>query len=53
MRSGTLPVHQIVGMGEAFRIAREEMELENKRIRTLRDRLWSALNKHGRGLFKW
>ncbi|MDZ4262008.1 MAG: IscS subfamily cysteine desulfurase [Pseudomonadota bacterium] len=44
MRSGTLPVHQIVGMGEAFRIAREEMELENKRIRTLRDRLWSGLN---------
>jgi cysteine desulfurase len=44
MRSGTLPVHQIVGMGEAFRIAREEMELETMRIRTLRDRLWSALN---------
>ncbi len=44
MRSGTLPVHQIVGMGEAFRIAKDEMEFENKRIRILRDRLWNALN---------
>lgn len=44
MRSGTLPVHQIVGMGEAFRIAKEEMELENQRIRKLRDRLWEGLN---------
>ncbi|ROH88144.1 IscS subfamily cysteine desulfurase [Pseudomethylobacillus aquaticus] len=43
MRSGTLPVHQIVGMGEAFRIAREEMELENARIRRLRDRLLNGL----------
>jgi cysteine desulfurase len=43
LRSGTLPVHQIVGMGEAFRIAREEMEFENERIRRLRDRLWSGL----------
>ena len=32
MRSGTLPTHQIVGMGEAFRIAREEMATENVRI---------------------
>jgi len=39
MRSGTLPTHQIVGMGEAFRIAREEMAQENERIRMLRDRL--------------
>jgi len=39
MRSGTLPTHQIVGMGEAFRIAREEMATENERIRMLRDRL--------------
>ncbi|WP_137718443.1 IscS subfamily cysteine desulfurase [Methylobacillus flagellatus] len=43
MRSGTLPVHQIVGMGEAFRIAREEMDLENARIRRLRDRLLNGL----------
>jgi cysteine desulfurase len=43
MRSGTLPTHQIVGMGEAFRIAREEMELENARIRKLRDRLLAGL----------
>jgi cysteine desulfurase len=39
MRSGTLPVHQIVGMGEAFRIAREEMASENERIRGLQQRL--------------
>ncbi|MCR4298161.1 MAG: IscS subfamily cysteine desulfurase [Gallionella sp.] len=43
MRSGTLPTHQIAGMGEAFRIAREEMERENERIRMLRDRLLSGL----------
>lgn len=43
MRSGTLATHQIVGMGEAFRIAREEMELENARIRRLRDRLLTGL----------
>jgi cysteine desulfurase len=42
-RSGTLATHQIVGMGEAFRIAREEMELENARIRRLRDRLLKGL----------
>ena len=39
MRSGTLATHQIVGMGEAFRIAKEEMADENKRILALRDRL--------------
>ncbi|MDH4394512.1 MAG: IscS subfamily cysteine desulfurase [Limnobacter sp.] len=39
MRSGTLPTHQIVGMGEAFRIAKEEMASELPRIRALRDRL--------------
>jgi len=44
MRSGTLPTHQIVGMGEAFRIAREEMVEEEARIRKLRDRLWNGLN---------
>jgi len=43
MRSGTLATHQIVGMGEAFRIAREEMEIENRRIHSLRDRLWNGL----------
>lgn len=42
-RSGTLPTHQIVGMGEAFRIAREEMAEENKRIGALRDRLLKGL----------
>jgi cysteine desulfurase len=43
MRSGTLPTHQCVGMGEAYRIAREEMATENERIRMLRDRLYNAL----------
>ena len=42
-RSGTLPTHQIVGMGEAFRIAREEMAAEGERIRMLRDRLLAGL----------
>ena len=44
MRSGTLATHQIVGMGEAFRIAREEMATEGERIRMLRDRLLNGLN---------
>ena len=43
MRSGTLATHQIVGMGEAFRIAKEEMATENERIRMLRDRLYAGL----------
>ena len=43
-RSGTLATHQIVGMGEAFRIARLEMENENKRIKALRDRLFKGLS---------
>ena len=43
MRSGTLPVHQIVGMGEAIKFARLDMIEENKRIRALRDRLLSGL----------
>jgi cysteine desulfurase len=43
-RSGTLATHQIVGMGEAFRIASEEMAAENERIRGLRDRLWKGLS---------
>ncbi len=44
MRSGTLPTHQIVGMGEAFRLAQQEMATENERIRMLRDRLWRGLS---------
>ena len=44
MRSGTLATHQIVGMGEAFRIAREEMAAENERIRMLRDRLYAGFS---------
>ena len=43
-RSGTLATHQIVGMGEAFRIAREEMAEENTRIAVLRDRLLKGLS---------
>jgi cysteine desulfurase len=44
MRSGTLPTHQIVGMGEAFRIAREEMGTESERIRMLQKRLIDGLS---------
>ena len=43
MRSGTLPTHQIVGMGEAFRLAKEEMADENARVKALRDRLLAGL----------
>ena len=43
MRSGTLPTHQCVGMGAAFRIAREEMGVENERIRMLQGRLLAGL----------
>ena len=43
MRSGTLATHQIVGMGEAFRFAKEEMAADNERIRMLRDRLVKGL----------
>jgi len=45
MRSGTLATHQIVGMGEAFRIAREEMETENAHIKKLQLRLLSGLTE--------
>jgi len=45
MRSGTLPTHQIVGMGEAFRLARLEMATDNERIRALRDKLYAGLTK--------
>ncbi|MDR2091758.1 MAG: IscS subfamily cysteine desulfurase [Azoarcus sp.] len=44
LRSGTLPTHQIVGMGEAFRLAREEMADELPRIRALRDRLLAGIS---------
>ena len=43
MRSGTLPTHQIVAMGEAFRIAKVEMAAENARFATLRQRLWDGI----------
>jgi cysteine desulfurase len=43
MRSGTLPTHQIVGMGESFRLARLEMAAENERVRMLRDKLLRGL----------
>jgi len=42
-RSGTLPVHQIVGMGEAFRIAKEDMAKDTKHIEALRARLWEGV----------
>ncbi len=45
MRSGTLATHQIVGMGEAFKIAREEMAVENVKIRKLRDKLLHGLQE--------
>ncbi len=45
MRSGTLATHQIVGMGEAFRLAKLEMGAENERIRMLRDRLYKGLSQ--------
>jgi cysteine desulfurase len=45
MRSGTLATHQIVGMGEAFRIAREEMATESERTRSLRDKLYNGLSE--------
>ena len=44
LRSGTLPTHQLVGMGEAFRLAREEMTTESVRIRHLRDKLLKGLS---------
>ncbi|CAH0350266.1 IscS subfamily cysteine desulfurase [Aquabacterium sp. CECT 9606] len=45
MRSGTLPTHQIVGMGEAFHLAAREMGPELERIRSLRDHLWAGLSR--------
>ena len=49
MRSGTLATHQIVGMGEAFRLAREEMASENASA-MLRDRLWAGLSDIEEGI---
>ena len=43
MRSGTLATHQIVGMGEAFRIAKLDMEEDNKRIKNLKDKFWNGI----------
>jgi len=43
MRSGTLATHQIVGMGEAFRIAKEDLAKDNERIKKLRDKFWNGL----------
>ncbi|MBU3005662.1 IscS subfamily cysteine desulfurase [Paraglaciecola arctica] len=43
MRSGTMATHQIVGMGEAFRIAKEEMAAENERLMMLRNKLWNGI----------
>ena len=43
MRSGTLPTHQIVGMGEAFKLAEEEMSADNARIGALREKFWQGL----------
>ena len=45
MRSGTLPTHQIVGMGEAFWLAREHLASDNARIKNLHDRLWAGFKK--------
>jgi len=45
LRSGTLPTHQIVGMGAAFQIAQADMPTEIERIRRLRDRLWAGLSQ--------
>jgi cysteine desulfurase len=42
-RSGTLPTHQIVGFGEAARLARQEMGTESERVRALRDKLWNSI----------
>ena len=46
MRSGTLATHQIVGMGEAYRLAKEEMETEMPRLARLRDRLWDGIRNN-------
>jgi len=45
MRSGTLPTHQIVGMGEAFRLAKEEMDADKERIYSLHNRFYDSVSK--------
>jgi len=45
MRSGTLPTHQIVGMGEAFRLAKEEMDTDKERIHSLHNRFYDSVSK--------
>ncbi len=45
MRSGTLPTHQIVGLGEACRIAKEEIAQDRVHVTKMRDRLWAGLNE--------
>lgn len=47
MRSGTLPVHQIVGMGEAYHLATQALASEMPRLQALRDRLWQGLQQIG------
>jgi len=47
MRSGTLPTHQIVGMGEAFRLAGQQMESETYKLTGLRDRFWAGISTLG------
>lgn len=47
LRPGTLATHQVVGMGEAFRLAGEDLDVEIERQRTLRDRLWDGLRVLG------
>ena len=44
MRSGTLATHQIIGMGEAFRIAGEKMEDDHQKVLSLRNRLWDGIS---------
>ncbi|MCI7708826.1 MAG: IscS subfamily cysteine desulfurase [Sutterella parvirubra] len=46
MRSGTLATHQIVGMGEAYRLAKLELDEELPRLRRLRDRLWDGIRSN-------
>ena len=45
MRSGTLPTHQIVGMGEAFQLAKQEMAQDLKHVTAMRDRFWAGINE--------
>ncbi len=47
LRSGTMPTHQIVGMGEAFAIAKERFQMDHKKALSLRDRLWEGIEAIG------